>query len=155
MLFRRIGKIIQQTPESRSSQTAPTEHPAAIAPVETPEGATSADVPATVAGGAPPDEGRMGIGTPAALSDQQIIEAVYRAFVGRDPDEMGLRHHIALLQSGGLEAVIRDAIASSEFQGLMREQLMREGQAPSGPSDVPTDSPAQPDEAASKNPGDL
>ena len=63
----------------------------------------------------------------AAQSEQEAVQVLYRALLGRDPDPQGFRDYVALAQRSGIDAVMRDMMNSAEYrQRAQQPAAMRE-----------------------------
>jgi FkbM family methyltransferase len=68
------------------------------------------------------------------LPDDRFIADVYRGILGRDPDEVGMRHYSAMLKSGTLDRVglIASFVSSGEFAVRVAGAPAGRGNEPQG-----------------------
>ncbi len=62
------------------------------------------------------------------LSDEQVLDAAYRTYLGRTPDNQGKEDYLKLLSEGGIsqKGMVDNIKASQEYKNLNRAQIDRE-----------------------------
>lgn len=59
---------------------------------------------------------------PISFSADDIVASLYRVVLGRDAETSGLRAHVASLETGGLDAKIREFINSAESSAIRNDR---------------------------------